>query len=88
MRAGTLNIGTEENPFDKKAIIELLGDNTQHYWSFTSAVEAGNKNLVITGNVNMYGKKPDHYTSRLLKSAYKGYGQDDKKIKVESNLGW
>jgi hypothetical protein len=65
VRAGTLNIGSVETPWEDKAIIELLGDNIFGYWSFVSAIEAGNKNLVITGTVNMIAKGPDFPTSRL-----------------------
>lgn len=55
VRAGELYIGTEEEPFNALATITLLGDNTEQYWSFTSAIEAGNKGLVVTGDVYMYG---------------------------------
>ena len=55
VRAGELNIGEEGNPFPNKATIELQGDNTEEYFAFTRAIEAGNKNLVITGTVNMHG---------------------------------
>jgi hypothetical protein len=55
VRAGTLNIGTIDNPFDQKGEIELLGDNTLNYWSIVSSMELGNKNMVVTGTVNMYG---------------------------------
>jgi hypothetical protein len=75
VRAGTLNIGSELLPWDKDEIaeIELLGDNIYGYWSFASAIEAGNKNLVITGTVNMYGfPRFNNGRQRLLKSIYVG----------------
>jgi hypothetical protein len=73
VRAGTLNIGSELLPFDDEAEIELLGDNIYGYWSFASAIEAGNKNLVITGTVNMYGKaRFGNGRQRLLRTIYVG----------------
>ena len=57
VRAGELHIGSELNPYQEKATITLLGDNTEEYWSFTAASETGNKGLVITGNVQMWGKQ-------------------------------
>ena len=65
VKTGTLNIGSVETPWEDKAIIELLGDNISGYWSLVSDGEAGNKNLVITGTVNMIAKGPDFPTSRL-----------------------
>jgi hypothetical protein len=58
VRAGTLNIGSATQPFDKKATVELLGDNIFGYWSISSSWETGNKNLVVTGTVNMFGTAP------------------------------
>ena len=72
VRGGELWIGSELLPFDTKATITLLGDNTDEYWSFSSAVEAGNKNLVITGDVYMYGTARDVTSCRLLETSYAG----------------
>jgi hypothetical protein len=55
VRAGEFNIGTADAPFPKKATITLLGNNTIEYWSFATNIEAGNKNLVVTGAANFYG---------------------------------
>ena len=71
VRAGELNIGSIDDPFPNKATIELQGDNTEDYWAFTRAIEAGNKNLVITGTVNMYGMQRDQRT-RLIRSVFRG----------------
>jgi len=71
VRAGKLNIGEEGSPFVNNAQITLYGDNSEDYWAFTKMIEAGNKNLVITGDVNMYGVSRDMRT-RLLRTAYAG----------------
>ena len=84
VRAGFLNIGSAEVPFEDEAVIELLGDNTQFYWSFSSAYEIGNKNLVITGDVVMVGKPRPVTRTRLLQTALAGTN----KLKVEAGLDW
>ena len=84
VRAGYLNIGSEENPFEDEAIIELLGDNTQHYWSFSSTYEIGNKNLAITGDVVMVGKQRPVVRTRLLQTAKAG----SNKLMVDALLDW
>lgn len=71
VRGGELNIGDPKNPFIEEATIELQGDNTEHYWAFVNNIEAGNKNLVVTGTVNMYGK-PRDLRSRLQSTVYAG----------------
>ena len=78
VRAGELNIGTADAPFPNNAEIQLLGDNTEYFWSFSRAVEIGNKNLVITGDVNMYGLERPVVRQRLLETAYAG--QDEIKL--------
>lgn len=83
VRAGELNIGSATDPFPNKATIELQGDNTEDYWAFTRAIEAGNKNLVITGTVNMFGLERDQ-RSRLRRSVFRGMTN----IVVETGLDW
>ena len=83
VRAGVLNIGEDGAPFPNKATIELQGDNTEEYFAFTPNIEAGNKNLVVTGTVNMYGQSRDMRT-RLVKNAFAG----QKDIYVDTNLDW
>lgn len=83
VRSGELNIGESGNPFPNQATIELQGDNTEEYFAFTRAIEAGNKNLVITGNVNMHGL-PRDLRSRMLMSSFRG----DDFIVVSKDLDW
>lgn len=61
----------------------LLGNNEEEYFAFTSGIEAGNKNLVITGTVNMYGSTRD-YRARLLSTAYAGQNT----LQVQAGLDW
>ena len=56
VRQGVLEIGTADQPFENTAIITLHGNNTQNYWAFTPQIDSGNKNLVVTGTANLYGK--------------------------------
>jgi hypothetical protein len=84
VRDGALNIGSEDEPFVNKATITLLGDNTEHYWAFTNAIEAGNKNLVITGTANIYGTKVLHPRSRLTSTAYPTHTD----IFVDRDMDW
>ena len=73
VRAGELNIGSAADPFPNMATIELQGDNSEEYFAFTKAIEAGNKNLVITGTVNMYGQsRTANGRTRLMTTVYRG----------------
>lgn len=66
VRAGTLNVGTEEEPFDSTVEIRLHGNITSpSEFVFTQQVPVSNKNFIITGTVNMFGKKRSG-SARLL----------------------
>jgi len=78
-----LEIGTPEDPFRARANIHLLGDNTERYFAFTNSIEAGNKNLVVTGTA-IFNGLPRSYRSRLEKTMYVG----DTETVVESGLDW
>jgi hypothetical protein len=66
VRKGTLNIGNATHPFASKCTITLLGDNTDNFWAFHNSIEAGNKNLVVTGTANIYGTPVAVPRSRLV----------------------
>lgn len=83
VRSGELNIGSEAQPFPNKATIELQGDNTEEFFAFTRSIEAGNKNLVITGDANFYGLPRDQRT-RLQRTSYR----NNKELLVETGLDW
>lgn len=83
VRAGELIIGAPDAPFPMKATIELQGDNTEEYFAFTPAIEAGNKNLVITGKVQMVGLEREA-RSRLRTTVLRGMTT----FAVDAGLGW
>ena len=83
MRAGTLQVGSEEEPYADKMYITLLGDNTERYWAFTPGIEAGNKNFVVTGTANLWGAARDR-SSRLRATALPG----ETKLHVGTGLDW
>ena len=59
VQSGQLYIGTKEKPFEHEAKIVLLGDTHDDTVVIDGAIEAGNKVLVNTGTVKMYGKSRD-----------------------------
>lgn len=83
VRAGELIIGAPGAPFPDRATIELQGDNTEEYFAFTPAIEAGNKNLVITGKVQMVGLERSA-RSRLRTTVLRGMAT----FAVDAGLGW
>lgn len=65
-----MNVGTEEEPFDSTVEIRLHGNNrSPSEFVFAPSIPAGNKNLIVTGTVNMFGT-PRTRMTRLLDSAY------------------
>lgn len=83
VRQGELEIGTAAEPFDDVAVITLHGNNTEDYWAFSPQIDSGNKNLVITGKANLYGK-PRNTRTILLENAYRG----NRTIRVGAGLDW
>jgi hypothetical protein len=65
-----VNIGTEAEPFDSNVEIRLHGNNTSpNEFVFAPQVPVGNKNLIVTGKLNMFGA-PRTRMTRLLDSAF------------------
>lgn len=56
VRAGEMHIGNATHPFDSRADITLYGNDLEEYWAYTASTEVGNKGLIITGKVYMYGE--------------------------------
>jgi len=85
VRAGELQIGNATVPFDARADITLYGNDLEEYWAYTASTEVGNKGLIVTGKVYMYGAaRSTATTGRLLATAYAG--QDE--IYIPANLDW
>jgi hypothetical protein len=71
VQAGQIYIGTADKPFEHEAKIVLLGETEDDTLVIDGAVEAGNKVLVNTGKVKMYGKSRDRQ-ARLRETVLKG----------------
>jgi len=71
VRAGELHIGNATHPFNSRADITMYGNDLEEYWAYTASTEVGNKGLIITGKVYMYGAARGTATKgRLYRSAY------------------
>jgi len=55
VRDGELLIGTEHEPFQEMAQITLYGDRSEENEVMDGAVEAGSKQIVNTGGIEMHG---------------------------------
>jgi hypothetical protein len=84
IRAGELNIGSKELPYDKNATITLHGEKNAEAIVYDNAVEAGNKLIANTGKFNAFGLPRMNKMSRLAKEALKG----DTSIFVGKGLDW
>jgi hypothetical protein len=83
IRAGNVSIGSANNPFNHKFIIELLGSESDPPMQFSSDL-SGSKMLVVSGILNLFGTPPYVPFSYLGDTALKG----QKLINVASNMGW
>ncbi|CDW80878.1 ipt tig domain containing protein [Stylonychia lemnae] len=83
VRAGALIIGNETKQFQGVANIVLYGEKANEQIVYDQAIEAGNKILVNTGNISIYGLARNKLT-RLRESVYQG----DKKLLVDVGLEW
>jgi len=82
IRAGKLLIGSEEQPFPRKAQITLHGLKEHKSMVYDNAIEAGNKLIANIGTIKMYGKKRTQNIARLHATANKG----DTSITIDANL--
>mmetsp|Transcript_13355 Transcript_13355/g.16911 ORF Transcript_13355/g.16911 Transcript_13355/m.16911 type:complete len:491 (+) Transcript_13355:5026-6498(+) len=84
VRSGTLSAGNATHPFENKIEIKLHGNNTTpSAFVFSPNIPVGNKNFIITGKVNFYGK-PRDTSSRMRTQAYPGKDS----FLVAPNLDW
>ena len=82
VRAGELHIGNETHPHQHNALITLLGEKEADTIVFDNGIEAGNKILINTNIVKMFGKSRTKNLARLHQEANKG----DKTIFVDVGL--
>jgi len=78
-RGGEIYVGTEETPFQHKAVIELYGDRNDPTLAFSNTIFTGNKAIGNVGVIKMYGKSRGGSITRLTKTAPQGSTE----IKVE-----
>lgn len=83
IRAGEFLIGSEEKPYNGEATVLLHGAPNDEAVAFSVFIEAGNKVIVNTNLMAMYGQPRDRMT-RLRSTAFK----DDTTIRVETGLDW
>ena len=57
VRAGELNIGSKDKPYEKNCVITLYGEKNDAGIVYDNALEAGNKLIANTNIINMFGKK-------------------------------
>jgi len=56
IRAGEVNVGTEDEPFDSTVEFRLHGNNeSPSEFVFAPQIPVGNKNMIVTGKLNMFG---------------------------------
>jgi hypothetical protein len=82
VRAGELHIGNETHPHQHNALITLLGEKEADTIVFDNGIEAGNKILINTNIVKMFGKSRTKNMARLHQEANKG----DKSIFIDVGL--
>lgn len=84
VRAGELLIGTAAKPFSQNAIVEMLGHTESDTLTLGGTIKAGNKVLVSTNRVEMFGK-PRKMMTRMIDSVNGGADT----IKVDpKDLDW
>jgi len=83
VRAGELVIGNSTHPFQKTAKITLHGEKADEHLLIDNLVETGNKVLVNTNRIELYGKAR-HTHSRLTREVYPGSST----IFVATGLDW
>lgn len=83
IRSGNVTAGTSTKPFEHKYTIQINNTKQDHGW-FIDEIVAGNKYLVVSGSLNLYGNAPETVKTFLTKSA----SANDDKIFVKSSSEW
>lgn len=83
INSGELLIGTADQPFVYNANITLYGAQNESGIAYDNAVIAGNKILMNTNHVRIYGQARSKM-ARLHKEAFPG----DTSIVVDTELDW
>jgi hypothetical protein len=83
VRAGNITAGSPSTPFLHNYTIQINGLKTDNGF-YIDPIVAGNKYMVITGTVNLYGVAPPTVSTYLTKTAFAG----STSLYVNSNSGW
>lgn len=83
IRAGNFSAGSPTNPFTYKLNIQLNGAKLDTA-RVIDPLLTGNKFLVVTGSLNLYGAPPSTVIATLTETAFK----NSNKIKVDDYTGW
>lgn len=83
IRAGNLTAGSAASPFQHKFTIQISNTKEDHGW-YIDPLVAGNKYIVVTGSLNLYGVAPNTVQTTLNQSAFPG----DTSVFVASSAGW
>jgi hypothetical protein len=83
IRAGNFSAGSPTNPFAHKLNIQLNGAKLDTA-RVIDPLLTGNKFLVVTGSLNLYGSPPSTVIATLTETAFK----NSTKVKVDDYTDW
>lgn len=84
VKGGVLKAGEPNAPFAQKITIEIHGERTNPTVLVDDHVDGGNKNLIVTGELSLYGVTPAVVMTRLAAYADKGANT----VTVTDNVDW
>jgi hypothetical protein len=68
IRAGSITAGSSSSPFLHRFTIQPNGNKSDSGYYYIDPVVAGNKYLVVTGRLNLYGNPPSAATTHLTQN--------------------
>lgn len=83
IRAGNVTAGSPSAPFMHKFTIQISNTKEDHGW-YIDPLVAGNKYIIVTGSLNLYGVAPTTVQTSLTQSAFAG----DSMIYVAASTDW
>ena len=83
VRAGNITAGSAATPFMHNFVIQINGLKTDNGF-YIDPVIAGNKYMVVTGSLNLFGVAPATVSTYLTKTAFAG----DSTLYVAGSSGW
>jgi len=83
IESGSLTAGSAGIPFTHQLTIQLNGNKDDSGWTFDPALQ-GNKIMVVTGALTLYGIYPATVSTQLIQTAHSG----DTSLLVQDATGW